>query len=228
MTPLDLLAEFRAQMADEDEPYLWTDDEAFRYVVDAQDMFCRLTGGLKDATTPDICEIPFLTGDPWADFSPYILRFRAARLGSTDQKVSLINYADLENGVVTQLDYGAVNAPALDGETGEVRYAVMGMEEKKLRLVKVPQEDDVLKVMVMRLPYPRMDTWDDPLEIGEQHHLALVMWMKHKAYLKHDSQTYDKALADRNEVAFKQYCSEANKEAERLMYKPRQVRYGGI
>ena len=66
------------------------------------------------------------------------------------------------------------------------------------------------------------------LEIDEQHHRHLLLWMKHLAYSKQDAETYDKKAAEDNAAMFEAYCKKAMKERERLRYHPRVVRYGGL
>ena len=55
-----------------------------------------------------------------------------------------------------------------------------------------------------------------------------MMWIKHKAYMKHDSQTYDKALSAEAEQAFQRYCAAAKLEQSRARRPVSTVTYGGI
>ena len=223
----DLIKEFRLQVADVDKPYLWSPDEVFGYVIDAQDMFVRETGGIADATTPEITKIKVKTGIPFAEYSPYILRFRAARLVTAKTDVSLINMGDIR-GVLVK-DYGDHYLNTLDDDdTGVVEAAIIGLEDNKIRWYKVPDADDTCQIQVFRLPYPRMEAETDELEIDEHHHRHLLLWMKHLAYSKQDAETYDKDAAEKYESAFMRYCAKAKQERERQRFKTRVVQYGGI
>lgn len=223
----DLIKEFRLQVADNDKPYLWSPDEVFGYVVDAQDMFVRETGGIADATTPEITKIKVKDGQPFAEYSPFILRFRAARLVTAKTDVTFVNLGDV--GGVAVRDYGDHYLNTLDDDDeGTVESAILGLEDNKIRWFKVPDTDDTCQLQVYRLPYPRMVTENDDLEIDEHHHRHLILWMKHLAYSKQDAETYDKDAAEKNEAAFTRYCERARKERERQRFKTRVVRYGGI
>ena len=68
---------------------------------------------------------------------------------------------------------------------------------------------------------------DDP-EIDEQHHLALLHWVKHKAYAIHDTETYDRAKSDDYEIRFRNYCASAKVEQNRARHSAGAVAYGGI
>lgn len=223
----DLIAEWRRQVDDLAQPYLWDDEEGLRYAVDAQDKYVRLTGGIPDATTTAITDVSVDEDTPFTAHSPYILRIRSAKLLTARRSIDLLNEADLRTLVVH--DYGFTIPQYLDDEDkGEVTAAVLGVSKNKIRWYKVPAADDTCRMNVYRLPYPRIADQDDALEIDEQHHRHLILWMKHLAYSKQDAETYDKAAAEENKVAFEQYCEGAKSEEERQRYKPRTVQYGGI
>lgn len=226
----DLANLFRKQVQDLSKPYLWDDDEVFRYLVDAQDTFVRRIGGIPDSTTPKIVDIAVVAATPMADHSPYILRIRSAKLVTAKRALRLISEADVAQAYTD--DYGLVRSSYLeDTDTGTVVAAVLGIEKNRIRWFKVPTDDavtDICRLNVLRLPYPRLTDFNSCLEIDEQHHIHLLKWMKHLAYSKEDAETYDKNLAEQNEQAFERYCDTAKQEEERQRYKPRVVQYGGL
>lgn len=225
---------FRTQVADEDQPYLWSDPEALAFAIDAQDMFTRLTGGIQDITAAAtdaaviagtaFADLVVSVGVPFTAHSPYWLRLRSARLVTGKLDVDFISQGDMH--VVPTRDYGWTRGLTLDDtDVGDVRFAVLGIKERQVRWVRVPNVADTCRVQFMRLPYPRIVKQDDPLEITEEHHLHLVKWMKHLAYSKEDAETYDKNLAATNEASFRAYCEQARQEIERRRYKPRVVQF---
>jgi hypothetical protein len=230
----DLGAEFRSQVSDEAQPYLWSDDEVLRYIIDAQDMFVRNIGGLSDMSTTEIVDVDVTAGNPWSVHSPYILRVRSGRLLTAKRDVEMIGEGQV--GTTTMIrDYGWTNSAQLDDDDiGIVRFGVLGLEEKKIRWVQVPSESDTVRLHVFRLPYPRIPGpredepgWDAgvPLEIDEHHHRHLILWMKHLAYSKQDAEARDDKKAADNKLAFEEYCKKAKIENERRAYKPRVVAY---
>lgn len=233
----DVITEFRRQVDDEAQPTLWSDTEILLYLADAQDMFVRLTGGIADVTVPAgsvgspatrLADLALTAGDPYSAMSPYILRVRSARLITAARDIDVANEADLQNVMIK--DYGWVKGLTLDDtDTGNVTHGVLGIRDNFVRWVRVPVENDTCRLNIRRLPFPRLDGEDGPpLEIGEEHHIHLIKWMKHMAYSKEDAETYDKALAEANEAAFTRYCEQSRKERERRNYKPRVVHYGGL
>lgn len=227
---------FRHQVDDEVPQYLWSDDEALAYAIDAQDVFVRLTGGISDMTVAAadvgspatrLQDLAVTPGVAFAAHSPYVLRIRSGRLVTDKVDVQFISEGDLNQVAVR--DYGWTRGLALDdSDTGDVRYGCLGIRDNYVRWVRVPRADaaaDTARLHVYRLPYPRILVQEDALEIGEQHHLHLVKWMKYHAYSKEDAETYDKNLADSNEASFYAYCEKARQEIERSRYKPRIVQF---
>ena len=52
--------------------------------------------------------------------------------------------------------------------------------------------------------------------------------MKELAFLKQDSETFDRAGSKENKKAFEDYCAAVKAEAERYKHKVREVSYGGL
>lgn len=235
MTLQGLIEFWRGQVSDEAAPYLWSDDEALLFAIDAQDMFVRKMGGISvntvaaasDVSNLQLHDLVIAINTPSTSFSPYILRIRSAKLLTAKRQIPIISEADV--GYQRVCDYGFISPKYLDDtDTGNVEAAVIGLEDNKLRWFRVPTVADSCRLHVYRLPYPRIADQDSVLEIDEQHHIHLAKWMKHMAYSKEDAETYDKDLAAKNEVAFLKYCDDAKAEKDRQRFKPRIVHYGGL
>ena len=232
----DVIAHFRAQVGDEDIPLLWSYEEVQVFLVDAQDMLVRLTGGIADVSvaladigSPQtrLQDLDLTADNPYGAVSPYILRLIGGRVLGAQWDITFANQGDL--GTMRWNDYGwNIGAQLDDTETGDVRYAILGIRDNYVRWMKVPAAADTCRIQFRRLPFPRIADSDDPLEISEEHHIHLLKWMKHLAYSKEDSETYDKKLADSNEAQFRAYADQARKEIERRRFKPRVVQYGGL
>lgn len=217
MTSNELLSTFRREMRDTVEPYLWASEDVYRYIDDAQKMFCRLTDGISDATTPEVVDIAVAIGDTWLDLHPSILKIRSAHRASDGRPVTVLNYEDL---------------PTLglrfDGTSGDLCTVIAGMEEDKLRLTKLAIAADTLRLLVFRLPIVDIDGADQELEIPSQHHYHLLEWVKSLALLKQDAETFDKAKSEEHEGRFRAYCARAKQEQQMKRHKVRVVRYGGL
>lgn len=226
MTPDDLYRAFRADVVDVAEPYLWSDEEVWRYMNDAYMTFWRKVGGIPDFTST-ACSVPIVAGVETSRLNPSILRIMSASRASDFGGIEVINSTDL--GRLRSSDYGQMKELRLDSTVGQVKYAVIGMQKNVVRWVQVPQTDDVCKLVVHRLPLEAITNQSDEFdELEEVHHSRLLLWMKHLAYSKQDAETFDKGRADENDTAFSAYCSECVAEKARYAHKTRVVRYGGI
>lgn len=222
-----LLALFRQEVRDEATPYLWSDEEILSYATHAQEMFCRLGGGIADATSA-ITELTVQADDEFTDVSPRILKLRAARNATTGRDIQLLNYEDLQlGGAGGQYDYGQyVSNFRLDSTPGEVTGLVEGMEPNKVRWVRIPLEGLTVKLLIYRMPLEPV-TEDEELEIDEHHQRYLLHWMKYLAHQKQDAETYDRGRAEQFRNEFEMYCDRAKAERERREHKYRAVAYGG-
>lgn len=208
---------FRTEVNDISTPYLWADTEVYRYMNDAYVMFCRMTGGVADFTS-DVTRVPVVTGEEVGELDKSILRIVRARRESDKAKVVVQNIPDEDFEFPSQ--------------TGRVSAMTMGVERGKCVWDKVPAEDDVVLLNVYRLPLREIvDSGDDDFELDDvepEHHLHLVHWMKHLAYLKNDADTFDKKKSIESREIFEAYCRQVKADWERYKHKTRIVAYGGI
>ncbi|WP_018609492.1 hypothetical protein [Uliginosibacterium gangwonense] len=226
MTPAELLASFRSEVVDTAKPYLWSDDEVWRYMNEAYMMFWRLVGGLPDFMS-SACAVAVVSGQPTSALHPAILRIISATRRSDRASLEIINAEDL--GRMRSSDYGQVKTLVLDERPGAVRYMVIGMQKNVVRWVMVPDQDDIVDLHVYRLPLNRLASDSAQFEeLEDIHHWSLLKWMKHLAYGKQDAETFDKGRADLFEGEFRAYCAQAKAEQDRYKHKTRVVAYGGL
>ncbi|HOU64410.1 MAG TPA: hypothetical protein PK861_00055 [Thermomonas sp.] len=221
MLPSDLLIAFREEMADKAQPYLWPDDFIIGAIDDAQKQFARKTDGIPDSTTSAVVDLVVAPDGSglYSDvvlLDPRVLKIRSARRGDNGREVEVLNEEDMPT-----------RGMYFDSLPGRVRAMITGMDETSVRVWPFPNEDVTIKLSVFRLPLVTI-TDDEPLEIPLQHHLGLLLWMKHRAYSVHDAETYDKTKAADFKAEFETYCTAAKTEQRRLRHKPRTVAYGGI
>lgn len=218
MNSSELLSLFRSEMADQEETYLWSDEDIFGYADDAQKMFCRLTDGIADASTEAVVKLEIDVDTDWVALHPSILRIRSATRADTGRAVEIINRDDMPS-----------RRWFFDGMTGAVKALVIGQEANKARVF--PKSSETVDVMldVFRLPLVDVNTdGDQALEAPAIHHPHLLHWMKHRAYLKQDAETFNRSKAAEFEARFRDYCEQVKQEERRKAFKPRSVAYGGI
>ncbi len=224
MNSTESLETFREEMNDVEQPYLWSDALLYRYLDDAQKMFCRLTEGIEDSSTPAVCRL-VIAADPdtgeysdWCALSPKVLKVREAVDVSTGRAFPVVN-----------MEKASEQGVRFDGNPGPLKLFVAGLEKGKLRAWPKPATDVTVELRVFRLPLASItDAGDQELEIDEQHHLALLHWVKHKAYGREDAETFDRRKSDDYEQRFRAYCAEARKEQERARRSVGTVLYGGL
>ena len=222
----ELIEAWRADVLDDVEPYLWSQTEAVRYAEAAYRRFVRLTGGIHDFTSP-LTRVDIVAGEELAAVSPLILRFDKAQRESDGREITIANWTD--QALMRRDDYGVSSFLYNDRAPGEVRYMVIGSEVGKVKWVSPPAADDVALLQVYRLPLAHIvDETHTLSEVNEDYHIHLLDWMKHLAYLKRDTETYNKRASDEHRAAFIQSCAEAKAEMDRYRSKVRVVQYGGL
>lgn len=218
MNSTEILDTFREEMNDLVSPYLWSDALLYRYLNEAQEMFCRKTEGIEDSSTESICRLAVTAGEDWYPISRKILKVREAINVATGRPVDLMN-----------MEKASVKGVLFNGYPGPLKLFVTGLEKHKLRAWPLPNQDVNVELRVFRLPLEAItDDGDQELEIDEQHHLSLLLWMKHRAYNREDAETFDRRKSDEYEARFLAYCAEARKEQERARRATGTVVYGGI
>lgn len=211
-----LYDQFRLDVDDRVAPYLWSALEVFDYIDDAQKMFCRLTGGLGDATS-SFTLLAYTAGSDVVAISPLILKIRAAYDNTTGIPVEIVNVEDM-----------ATRAMRFDGATGVVKALVVGMGAVSARTWPVPAQNGAVRLVVERLPLVTIDDADLTIEVAEQHKHGLSLWIRARAYGKQDADTFDAKRADNFAAQFRTYCDAARREKDSARHKTRVVAYGGI
>lgn len=213
MDSTELLNHFRLQVMDDVTPYLWSVPECLTYMNEAQLMFCRLTDGISDATTPAVCAVPVTTGEIFSDVHPSIKHFRLATLASTGYELQIRNHTDIHKWTNQQ---------------GTVSKMIIGMQPGKVRWDYTPRFDDEVNLLVFRLPLEDITDTDQEIEIDPKHHVSLVLWMKYLAYAKQDSQTYDPQTSEKSKAEFEKYCAQVKEEHVFYKHSPVAILYGGL
>ena len=172
----------------DDSGLLWTNAEATRYANDAASEYCR-RNPIVDSDTASICQIAVTAGTASYSLHNKILQVRRARVTGEAK--------DLEKRTGDWMDarYGDWRAT-----TGTPLRCLEDQDHHKLLLQPIPTANGTVDLTVGRLPLNDMD-WirrqKQTPEVLLQHHSFLLHYMMHLAYLKRDSETYDKKASDR-------------------------------
>jgi hypothetical protein len=225
MTPTELLDLFRLETDDVAEPYLWSDQEFYTYLNEAQEIFVREIGGLSDRRS-SLTNITYKIGDQFKKYDERILRISGAQ-SETNKFIGIRNYDNL-TGLLSD-DYGQQVAEAIDDTlTGPIRYLITDVEAKEIQLYPIPDNDGSLKITLKRLPLRNIEDGESILEINNQYHLSLLCWVKYKAFLKQDAETFEGSKSADFRAMFTEAVDLAKKEKRAREDRKRTVRYGGL
>lgn len=213
MNSTELLEAFRSELRDQVEDYLWSDSDVYRYMNDAQKMFCRLTGGISDSTSA-LTSIPVASGDTTATYDERILNIRRAFRGSDSGKIDVYNDSELDG---YEIDLSAA--------AGLTTGIVIGMDQGLIRILPEVLDADTIELSVSRLPLNEITHGGQALEIQAVHHMHLISWMGRLAHMKMDAETFDKKKSAEFERVFRDYCAEVKGEKATREHKGRAVRY---
>jgi hypothetical protein len=219
MTPVEVVALFRTEMVDVATPSLWSDDELYSHLNDAQVQFCRQTGGIPDATGT-LVTVVITIGLLNFALDERILKIRDAYRLSDGKRIGIVNFEDMEK-----------NGMRFNGRTGPLSSIIIGMDDDQGIPYPIPSVADTLKLVIDRLPMTTItlaNSGTATLEIKPHHHKHLLYWMKKLAYEKQDAETFNKSKAKEFEQKFNDYCDTARKEKDRRKHHTRVVAYGGL
>lgn len=231
MTPTQVKDYFRSMMRDEVQPYLWSDTELFIYMDEAQNMFCRLGGGIADSSSP-MCNVPVLVGDTVLQYDRRILKLRDVRRLSDGRNVKILNFEDLgrENAYFDPYASTVPLTPSTKflSTPQPIASVIVGMEPYKMRLQAPALTADTLSLIVYRLPLVPITAVSTEFEIDAEYHRPLAYWMAGLALEKQDAETFDRTKSDEFKARFMDYIGRAESDRARREHKPRATGYGGL
>lgn len=213
MNSTELLEAFRSELRDEVEDYLWSNTDVYRYMNDAQKMFCRLTGGISDSTSA-LTSISVSPGDTTAVYDERIMDICRAFRGSDSGKISIYNDSELDGHEID-----------LSATAGLTTGIVIGMDQGLIRIMPEVLNADTIKLSIKRLPLNDITQGGQELEIHSIHHMHLISWMGRLAHMKMDAETFDKKKSSEFERVFRDYCHEVKREKSKREHKSRNVRF---
>lgn len=212
----ELLAVIRDELGDTESPYVVSDAALLRYIDEAQKNFCRWTEGIEESRDPEITKFSLTPGGGWLELSPLILKVRAA-VDAQGRDIPVVG-----------MELAPQMGITFDGRSGHVKALVAGLQRGMLRAWPSPSAPTTVRLSVFRLPLEPITTAGAALEIEEQHHEALLLWVKHRVYGRDDLEASNATKSQEYEARFRTYCATAFKEQERARRNSGVVMYGGL
>lgn len=178
----ELRAEARGRLDDRAPPYLWTVEDLDRYLNSAVEEAAIRARLIYDERTPRVVEIALREGVAEYPLAAEVIRVDYAVLQSTGRQIERIKDRDLR---------------AWDGEWSTAAGTVTAFHEREqsIRIYRIPQAVDVVKLALWRLPLCKLKTDDDEPEIPRREHIKLIDWVCREAFLKRDSDAFDENRA---------------------------------
>ena len=169
---------------------LWSNEELYHYIDEAQREFARETLCLSDATTFNAVAVT--NGNAWVDIDERIIELRRVYLGSTGNVVEFMTLNDFERGDGWASDYGNKRLGSnWRSSVGVPGIIITDMESGKGRLYPIPVADDTLELLVYREPLEEIENSGTDLEIDAKFRRALVNGAAAHAYAKDDVETFN-------------------------------------
>lgn len=226
MTVSELLELFRKEVDDEAQPFLWSDVEFFRYLNDAQDTFVRQTGGIADRRSA-LTNISYKAGNQFKKYDDRIYRIK----GASDANDKILSIRNFDNFSVdySSDDYGERISAGIDNtRTGPIDCLITDVESNEIQLYPIPDSDGSIRLYVYRRPLSEIVDENSELEIPSYQHLNLLDWVKYRAFMKQDVETFNGTKAAEFRASFTTFVSEAKKEKSAREDTKREMVYGGI
>lgn len=177
----EILTQARLELDDTEQDYLWSDSELISYINEAQEQACRRSRLIIDSSTPEICIIYLIANEAVYDLHEKVLAIK---------DVVGANGHALTGAPVNWMNENI--ASWRNNTSDEVSAIVTDYETDKIRVYPIPTKDSTLGLRVVRMPIAKLVGLHDVPEIKSRYHMALIHWVKHRAYLKKDADTLDK------------------------------------
>lgn len=191
-----LIASFRVDADDLEEPHLFKDEWIAAWLSEAQaEAAIRGRLILEDAN-PAVCQIAVTAGQASYELHRSIYEIADLRFVPAGQAKSV------PLALVTR-EWLDDKRPGWRDCAGAPQFAIQ--TDRRIRLVGVPDADGMLRLEAYRAPLKALENDTDKPELNEAHHRHLVQWALHRAFSRPDSETIDPQRADRALEAFTRY-----------------------
>lgn len=223
----NLVTQFRTQMDDNVEPYLWDEDRIIEWIDEAQKIFAEKT---KIFQGSEIINVLAADGGD-VTIPSYVVEVRRAKYTGQTAPLEITNFAEISRGALYE-DYGVRVTGNWEDAEGTPTYLVLDVETDKGRLVPklaTSAADGTMTIYYARYPLKDVTSSSSKIELTDTRHQRLmVVYARAMAYGDHDADVYD----PRQEAAkLEEFHTKVDVIAAQTKRKTRRagtVRYGGL
>ena len=228
MNLLEIRTDMRGELDDAvgatESQQLWKDSELNGYTNEAIDVFCREVPLIIDSSTVEdsdaiaLCQITTEDGKQDYALSPKVVAIRRAKISGETSPLIETDMALMDNDDSLWDDLTATSR-----QTPKKWLPDKGTDT--FTLVRCPDDVYTVNLTVQRLPLVNLADDADIPEINSAYHRLLFSYIKYKAYLKRDVETFSERKA---EAEYKQHLIDLEKARVDVMRKITGKRTVGI
>ena len=196
----ELIRRFRVAAFDNEQPYLFADEDITDWLNDAVKEAAIRGRLIHESSNPDVCVIPVLP-----DIDTYPLHEALYEIEHARHTYEVLPARWTNWDVVYQASQEEVLAglPYVDKNGGAPAYLVQ--HDTHIQLYPMPARAGVIKISGYRTPIVPMVLETDRPEINIIHHEYLIHWALHKGFGIPDSEVFDMNRSALAEQEFTDY-----------------------
>lgn len=220
-----------------DTDQLWSDLRLIRYINEAERRMAREALLIRDGYTPEVTQIPLVTGQRFYALHPSVIAVISARYQTDTADLARAGHSVLgtyrmpdtlffDPSYLNTINPGKVLA--YDTDEGLVQNDAGNVQTMLLRVYPAPDATHlgIIRLRVVRMPLNKLRNLNDIPEIPEDHHIDMLDWA---AYLALRIVDLDQGAPDRAaefRQSFEAHVLEAKKIAQRKLFTPLQWGFG--
>lgn len=223
----DLVGQFRSQMDDNVEPYLWDEDRIIDWIDEAQKVFAERTKIFQGSEL-----LTVLAADGGDVTIPsYVLEVRRAKYTGQTAPLEITNFDEISRGALYE-DYGVRVTGNWEEAEGTPSYLVLDVETDKGRLVPklaAGVADGTMTIYYARYPLKDVTASSSKIELTDTRHQRLmVVYARAMAYGDHDADIYDPRAEASKMDEFHTKVDTITAQIKRKTRRAGVVKYGGL
>lgn len=222
-----------AELASGPNDHLWTDETLVRYINDAYLRFARRTLALRDASTPEVVEVPLDAGVSLYALHDSILSVVSARYANDANDLPRVGRSLMQYMTPPDPLTFDPSSPGALTPGRPIAFATdETVEEHRVNLKVWPEPTateagTLIRLRVARRPLAlfTLDNMEQECELDEDYQLDMLEWAAYRAQKNSDVDGASTA-ADKHKDAFEDAIASVLKDMRRKMFAPMQWHFG--